>query len=138
MKKIISTLLIIAISLSLFASSVATFSAVNTETSEKGKYCLGDIDMNNKISILDATALQKYLAKSSVFNHKQQKLADIDDTSGLQISDVTLIQLYIAKISRKYPSNTYGYTIGEIVEFADSISTLPIGIDLNTILKTNY
>ena len=68
---------------------------------------LGDVDGDGKVTIIDATMIQKKLTKQDVepFN---EKAADING-DGLDIADVTYIQLYLAKIETPYPIGEYIY-----------------------------
>lgn len=57
---------------------------------------IGDADLDGEVSILDATAIQLYLASLVEFTDEQLKLADIDFFTGVNILDVTSIQLKLA------------------------------------------
>ena len=63
-----------------------------------GSYMIGDADTDEKISILDATAIQRVLASLSVaaFN---EKAADADEDTKLTILDATAIQRHLAALS---------------------------------------
>ncbi len=57
---------------------------------------LGDVDMDDRLSILDATYIQRYLAELDEFNSKQKKCADTDGDGLISIYDATKIQLTLA------------------------------------------
>lgn len=61
-------------------------------------YLLGDVNMDGKISIFDATEIQMSLAGISTLDEYQTKLADVIQDSNVSIFDATQIQLYIAGI----------------------------------------
>jgi len=58
---------------------------------------LGDVDLDDKVSIKDATRLQKYLAKILKLSEKAYKNADFDQNGTVNVRDVTAIQKYIAR-----------------------------------------
>ncbi len=63
----------------------------------------GDVDMDSDVTIMDATAIQLYLAKKSEFTDEQMLNANVDGTEDISIMDVTVIQLYLAKSIEKLP-----------------------------------
>ena len=71
------------------------------------KYILGDADHDGKVTILDATCIQRRLADLSVASFAE-KAADVDG-NGLDILDATHIQRYLAGFTASYP-------IGDSVE----------------------
>ena len=58
---------------------------------------LGDVNLDGRITILDVTLIQKYLAGYASLNSEQLKLADYNEDGMITISDATLIQKSIAK-----------------------------------------
>lgn len=61
-------------------------------------YLLGDADGDGKVSVLDATAIQRSLAKLSVKSF-HEKAADADEDGKLTVLDATAIQRWLAKLS---------------------------------------
>lgn len=57
---------------------------------------LGDVDNDGKITIDDATLIQKYVASMVELTVEQCILADVDNNGKVEINDVTLIQKYMA------------------------------------------
>lgn len=57
---------------------------------------LGDLNFDGVISIVDATLLQGYLAKSESFSDKQLLAADFNQDGYITVTDVTAIQVAIA------------------------------------------
>ncbi len=67
-------------------------------TDEKYDILYGDTNLDGEVSIVDATLIQKKLAKMLSFNIYQDADADFDCDGKVNISDVTAIQKYLAKI----------------------------------------
>lgn len=61
----------------------------------------GDIDGDGDVSVMDATAIQLYIARLTDLTAQQLKCADTDGDSDVSVMDATRIQLYIAKIIEK-------------------------------------
>lgn len=100
MKKFIRTLgvllalLTVALSAGLLSAFAAEFDYYYART---GAF-YGDADSDGKITVRDATAVQKYLAKMISLDRASQLLADVDGNLKLTISDATDIQKYLANI----------------------------------------
>ncbi len=62
------------------------------------KYDLGDVDRDGKVTVNDATKIQRALALLTELDEEQSLLADVDNDGCVSISDATNIQMYIAKI----------------------------------------
>ena len=56
----------------------------------------GDVNMNGSVDILDATAIQRWLADLEELSEEQIALADADGSGGVNIIDATRIQRYLA------------------------------------------
>ena len=56
---------------------------------------IGDVDMSGKISVIDATTVQKHLAVLIDLTPEQLKIADCNGDKLVSIVDVTLIQKYL-------------------------------------------
>ncbi|MBQ8057861.1 MAG: hypothetical protein IJ275_05965 [Ruminococcus sp.] len=65
---------------------------------EEIKGIIGDSDGDTRVTIVDATTIQKYLAKIITQNEFEYALADCDKDGLVTISDATLIQRYLAHI----------------------------------------
>ena len=72
-----------------------TFDVIVTE---KVELMLGDVDGDGEITIKDATALQKYLARLDTLTDEQLKRADVDKDGDVKIKDATMIQKFIARL----------------------------------------
>ncbi len=73
-----------------------------------GGYILGDADGDGRITVKDATAIQKYIARIPDISINE-KAADVDRNGIITVGDASLIQRYIVKLSVSFP-------IGEVVE----------------------
>lgn len=68
----------------------------------------GDADLDMKVSIKDATAIQKFLASLCDFSKSSEYCADVDDDGDITIKDATVIQKYVAGIVDEF-SKEAGY-----------------------------
>lgn len=56
----------------------------------------GDVTLDGKLDITDATMIQKYCASIVTFSSAQKNLADIDKNGAIDIADATYIQKKIS------------------------------------------
>lgn len=82
-----------------------------------GKY--GDVDLNSKINIKDATAIQKATAKITELSKASLVAADVNSDGKVNVKDATAIQKYLANI----PVDS---CIGEEFACGESIYTLEV------------
>lgn len=100
--------------LDLVSTSAETPTQPSTTPTEpvKETYLNGDADKSGKISIFDATYIQRYLALLS--NDTFDELAaDVDKDGRIAILDATYIQRYLAQIDNPY---NVGETLTKVVE----------------------
>ena len=64
---------------------------------------LGDADSDGRVTILDATAIQRSLAALPVNGEFSEEAADVDGDSGITILDATYIQRWLAGLDTPYP-----------------------------------
>ena len=57
---------------------------------------MGDVDLDGKVTIQDATLMQRYCAEYVILNQIQLNLADADDNGDISIGDATAIQKIVA------------------------------------------
>ncbi len=62
------------------------------------KYILGDTDSDGKVTVVDATFIQKKLASLPVTESFNEAAGDVDRSGKLEITDATFIQKYLAKL----------------------------------------
>lgn len=111
MKKLIALILTFAILLCM--CPVFTF-AISEEI-----LILGDAEMDKKVNIKDATAIQKYAAHLLEFDEDNFLCADCNNDSKVNVKDATWVQKYLAKIECPYP-------IGKEITYSESETTPPI------------
>ncbi|MBQ3418039.1 MAG: hypothetical protein IJH32_09450 [Ruminococcus sp.] len=77
-------------------------------TQSTGKLKLGDADRDDKITVLDATKIQKMLASLvPKFDADTTRCANVDGDTAVSVIDATLIQKYLASVSVPYAIGTY-------------------------------
>lgn len=77
----------------------------------------GDVDLDNHITIKDASLIQKYLVEITEFNKFQQYCADVNDDGGVTIKDATMIQKKCALIISSFPVPEYARNYVSIKNF---------------------
>lgn len=93
-KSIIALIALIIVSSAVLVGAVAQSGDV--------PLILGDVNLDLKVNIKDATVLQKYLAKLSELSPQSKTCADCDGDSKLSIKDATWIQKFLAGIYCPY------------------------------------
>lgn len=63
----------------------------------------GDSNLDNKITILDATTIQMHLAKKLQLDTQAEKLSDVNGDNAITILDATIIQQFLANHIDKFP-----------------------------------
>lgn len=66
------------------------------------EYMLGDVDCDSKVTVMDATKVQRAVAKSIVLSDLEYTLANVDKDDKLSVLDATQIQRFVAKIIDKF------------------------------------
>lgn len=113
MKKLLSLILAAII-------SIGSITLVAAETTRM----LGDIDNDNKISVKDATIIQKFIAGIIDFDAETFIYADTDGSGKISVADATYIQKYIAGIINDFPANKQEIPTTEpTTDATDPIST---------------
>lgn len=69
---------------------------ISFESDSPIDYAMGDVDLDGKVNISDATLIQKYLVDLVPLSDNALSLADFNKDNYINIGDVTLIQKYIA------------------------------------------
>lgn len=115
MKKVISLLLTLMMLLSIGAVCTSAYTAPEgyAVSNDEGAAFdsvdgivigyLGDADESADVSIKDATAIQKHIAKLVNLSGDSVLLADVDFSTDITIKDATAIQKWIAKIAVEEP-----------------------------------
>lgn len=82
-----------------YSDEIPTQPSTQAPTYAPGTLILGDTDMDQDISILDATNIQRHLAKLITLSDDALLCADVDWDFTVNILDATNIQRYLAKLS---------------------------------------
>ena len=77
-------------------TTVAPATTVPATAAPQTQVLVGDIDGNGMINIIDATAVQKYVASLQTYDNILVS-GDCDESGSVNVSDATLIQKYICK-----------------------------------------
>jgi len=77
-------------------STTATVTATQAESSELITYIIGDADVDGRITVKDATIIQKHVAKLLTLNDVQLILADANADENVSVKDATQIQKFVA------------------------------------------
>lgn len=96
------TSMILALVTVLSGVSLIGASAEETEYIQPEKFIYGDVDLDGKVSVKDATLVQKDLAKISYATAVQKYLADPEGI-GYSVKNATAIQKYLAKYETTNP-----------------------------------
>ncbi len=101
MKKVISVILALCFMMSLMVVNVSAL------TPALRKY--GDINGNGQVDVMDATLIQRHLAKIITLTDFQNRLSDVNDDGNVSVLDATMIQQYKAKIISELPREAVPY-----------------------------
>ena len=71
---------------------------IKTLPTETKKQILGDADGDEKVTVKDATYIQKHVAKIIIIAEINLKASDSDGDGKITVKDATVIQKYVAKI----------------------------------------
>ena len=84
-----------------YVASAASVTDPTDPTEPTEKYILGDVDMDSKVKINDATMIQKHLASIITLTELQLKAADVTADGNVNIKDATKIQKFLAGLIDK-------------------------------------
>lgn len=81
-------------------SGIAGFENVKLDatTAFASGVLIGDVDMDGKITVADATLVQKYVTEHLAFTDQQFTAADVDKSGVLTVKDATLIQKFVSHL----------------------------------------
>ncbi len=107
--------------------------ALNWEFAPLSIYEMGDVDLNNKVDIGDATYIRRHLAKLHILTDFQLLFANTQNDGIVDIADAVALQRNLAKLT----VDGYGDRINVLFCNTDgeilTKKSVPIGSDLNTI-----
>jgi len=95
-KRLLSALIILAMILSCVCGTAVLTAADTTDFP-------GDVDGDGELTITDATAIQRHLAKLITLNESQLRRAKVCGGKELSITDATAIQRKLAKLIDRFP-----------------------------------
>lgn len=84
--------------LKVFESGFNSTGFTNTYIEAELEFEIGDINGDGKITILDATLIQRHIAKLDILTEEQLAYADADRNDTITIKDATQIQRLVAKL----------------------------------------
>ncbi len=93
--KIVAVLMVLAMAVSVFGLCASAAE----ETTEANVVLLGDVNLDGKVTIQDATLIQKAIAKLATLDEVQTAAADATEDGEVNIKDATAIQKWIAKVA---------------------------------------
>ena len=70
-------------------------------------YLYGDVDLDNKISIKDATLVQKFCSELIQLSTMEQGIAKVTGASKVTVKDATAIQKYVAGVISQFPAGKW-------------------------------
>lgn len=97
LRKVLPVLLIAVVT--AFAGTVSPAAGSAAEAGN----LLGDVNCDGRVSINDATSIQRRIARLSESGSFSEPAADVNGSGGIAIDDATLIQMYLAGIETPYP-----------------------------------
>ena len=80
------------------ATSCYLISYTFTIPAETTGYILGDVDGDGKVSVVDATIIQRHVAQLSVIDEESFMSADVDKDGKISVMDATIVQRFVAQI----------------------------------------
>ncbi len=90
--KIVAVLMVLTMAVSVFGLCASA-----AETTETPVALLGDVNLDGKVTIQDATLIQKAIAKLATLDEVQTAVADATEDGNVNVKDATAIQKWIAK-----------------------------------------
>lgn len=91
--KIVAVLMVLAMAVSVFGLCASAAE----ETTESNVVLLGDVNLDGKVTVQDATLIQKAIAKLATLDEVQTAVAEVTEDGNVNVKDATMIQKWIAK-----------------------------------------
>ncbi len=130
-------IVVLSVVLIVICASVVFAAENDTEIIPIWKFEQGDVNLDTKVNIKDATLIQKYLAKLSALNDQQLELSDVDGKEGVSIKDATHLQKWLAGlVDELYKTQTAPPEMTTVSEsFPETSSTENIS-EIGTVTKS--
>lgn len=100
MKKLLQSIVLMGLIVCTVMTSLTTVFATSDTN------LLGDVNVDGKVSVRDATAIQKHIARIITFSDNQLSIADVNGDNKINISDATCIQKFVANLMDNLPGET--------------------------------
>ncbi|MDO4747783.1 MAG: dockerin type I repeat-containing protein, partial [Eubacteriales bacterium] len=65
-------------------------------------YILGDVNGDGEVSVVDATLVQRHVAKTTVLEGTALLAADVTGEGEVSVVDATVIQRFVAKVIEEF------------------------------------
>ena len=88
------------------APTTETTEAPSTPVVTK-KYLYGDVDMDTRVTVKDATAIQKHAAELMMITDIALAVADVDGNGSVNVKDATAIQKFAAELIEGFIAGEY-------------------------------
>lgn len=69
---------------------------VEPDEPEEPTPIIGDVDLDSKVTVMDSTLIQMFVAEMFTLSDEQQALCDVDNDGKISVMDSTKIRLYLA------------------------------------------
>ena len=114
-KRVVSLLLSVMLVVTCFSCLASVSASALNDEPDSSAFLYGDVDGDGRVSINDATAIQRHLAEIEGFILEEGtdafKAADVDGDGKITVDDVSTIQRYLAEFIDHFPveeeSDTY-------------------------------
>lgn len=85
---------------------IAVMMLTGTVTASAAGDILGDADGDGRVTIIDATTIQRTLAGLNVTRGFSKNSADVNRSGNIEITDATLIQRWLVNMASSFPIGT--------------------------------
>ena len=99
LKKVLCIAIIVMTIMSICCTVSVGAQGVDVSHTNAKAYQIGDVDMDGKVSVLDAREIQLYESGLATLSDFQKKLSAVTDSNTVSVMDATEIQRYLAQLS---------------------------------------
>ena len=107
MKKLIAILLTVLLILTAVIPTLSVSAEQTDESPKTATVLLGDVDLDDTVSIFDVTCIQRYIADMTELTDEAILAADADQNGDVDIFDATAIQRWLARMDTATPIGEY-------------------------------